>query len=80
MDIIKLSKILDQNIPTACLQRLGYILEKNLGMDQLAGIIHKDLKRQHTYRVPLKATGKKAGYPSNKKWKIIENAELEGDL
>jgi len=80
MDILKLPKILDQNIPTACLQRLGYILEKNLGMDQLAEVILEALKRQQIYRVPLKAAGEKAGYPSNNKWKIIENAKLEGDL
>lgn len=80
INVIKLKEILDQNIPTACLQRLGYVFEKKLGMDQLTEVIYKYLKGKRTFLVPLKAAVKKAGYPSNRKWKVIENTNLEGDL
>lgn len=67
------------------LQRLGYILEKIEVMDddQKDSIVHmlvESLEGNMKHYRPLASEIPKTGYPRCKKWKIIENAEIESDL
>ncbi len=67
-------------VPVAALQRLGYLLEVILRHDigkrfyevsQEAGL--------DFFRVPLKTSGVKKGFPSDERWKVIVNTEIEID-
>ncbi|MBY0545596.1 MAG: type IV toxin-antitoxin system AbiEi family antitoxin [Gammaproteobacteria bacterium] len=67
------------------LQRIGYILDHIDVMDEKnAEIIIKALalhvkENKPTY-LPLASEIPKTGYPRCKKWRIIENSEIESDL
>jgi predicted transcriptional regulator of viral defense system len=67
------------------LQRIGYILEQIDVMyeDKKAKIIDAlevFLKGKMKYYIPIASEISKAGYPRCKKWRIIENSEIESDL
>lgn len=67
------------------LQRLGYILEKIDVMDEdkkdvIVNELAEFLKGNVKYYIPLASEIQKTGYPRSKKWKIIENCEVESDL
>lgn len=67
------------------LQRLGYILEKIDVMDDnkkdhvLARLADYLSDKSINY-IPLAAELPKTGYPKCKKWKVIENTDIESDL
>jgi predicted transcriptional regulator of viral defense system len=67
------------------LQRLGYILEKIDVMDEdkreiIVSTLAEFLDSNMKYYIPLASEIEKIGYPRSKKWKIIENTDVESDL
>ena len=69
-----------QKVPVAAIQRLGFLLEvilkKDIGkhlyeVSQKAGL--------DFFRVPLKTSATKKGFPSDERWKVIVNTEIEID-
>ena len=67
------------------LQRIGYILEQIDVMDEnkktaIINTLEVFLKGKMKYYIPIVPGIGKAGYPRCKKWKIIENADIESDL
>jgi predicted transcriptional regulator of viral defense system len=64
---------------TSAIQRLGYLLEVQLGNEKLARSLFKVLENRNCYYVPLSAAGCKKG-PTDRKWKIIINTNMESDL
>ena len=77
MKVSSLKNLLDNEIiGDASLQRLGYILDK-LNESDLADVVFGSLSKKQLFKVPLKSDSNKNGFPLNKKWKIIENIELD---
>lgn len=69
------------NAPVTALQRLGYILEFVCSNQTLANalfevVLNEGLK---LYRIPLKASGKVAGFSSENRWQVIVNTEMDID-
>jgi len=64
---------------TAAMQRLGYLLDRKLKSEKLASSLLKVLDERNYYFTPLVANKGKKGVP-DKKWKIIVNSVVEGDL
>jgi predicted transcriptional regulator of viral defense system len=67
------------------LQRIGYILEKIDTMEedkkfQIMEALEVFLKGNMKYYIPIASEIEKIGYPRDKRWKIIENSEIESDL
>jgi predicted transcriptional regulator of viral defense system len=69
-----------REVPVAAIQRLGFLLEvilkKDIGkhlyeVSQKAGL--------DFFRIPLKTSAVKKGYPSDERWKVIVNTEIEID-
>ena len=85
MDENKLISLASKITEKFQLQRLGYILEKIETMDDdkkhriLAKLEEYLTDKLKTY-IPLAAELPKTGYPRAKKWKIIENTDIESDL
>jgi predicted transcriptional regulator of viral defense system len=65
---------------TADIQRLGYLIDKELGFDKLANILYKVLKERNYFTVSLSVIQKTPTGEADHKWKIIKNIELESDL
>lgn len=76
----KISNCVDHSIATSTLQRLGYIFDEVLQNQKLSTVIENILKHKNKTPVPLSIKGKQQKFPINKKWMIIENVKLEGDL
>ena len=67
------------------LQRIGYILDHIDVMDEKNAEIIINALAQHVQEnkqnyLPLASEISKIGYPRCKKWRIIENSEIESDL
>ena len=67
------------------LQRIGYILEKIDVMDEakkteIIETLEVFLKGKMKYYIPIASEIEKMGNPRSKRWKIIENTEIESDL
>jgi predicted transcriptional regulator of viral defense system len=75
-DLLKTAKQYPQ---TAAIQRLGYLLDRELKMEKLSSPLLKVLNDRTCYFTPLVASKGKKGIPDIK-WKIIVNSEVEGDL
>ncbi len=75
-----LKNILSLSHPYAVLQRFGFLFDKILNKKDLADVIGNYLESKRIFRVPLKAGQKKAGFPVDPKWKIIENTNIEIDF
>lgn len=85
IDIDKLITLAAMVGEKAWLQRLGFILEKIDSMDeekqaQLIARLQTYLDGKMSVFIPLASELPKTGYPRMKKWKIIENTDIEGDL
>lgn len=79
MDAKKIRQLLtDNEVPAAYVQRLGFILRRVLDDAQLSGILldYLDHLKKPLQNVPLKAKGKRSGFPIDSNWKIIENIEI----
>ncbi|MDX1919940.1 MAG: type IV toxin-antitoxin system AbiEi family antitoxin [Candidatus Caenarcaniphilales bacterium] len=74
------SSLLDSS-PVTALQRLGYILEKELEFKGLADEIYKLLVENNKtlFRIPLKASKAIKGFHSDERWKVIVNTKIEVD-
>ncbi|WP_298302407.1 type IV toxin-antitoxin system AbiEi family antitoxin [Hydrotalea sp.] len=82
-EAIKKEQITEQflrEVPVAAIQRLGFLLEvilkKDIGnhfyeVSQKAGL--------DFFRIPLKTSAAKKGFPSDERWKVIVNTEIEID-
>jgi predicted transcriptional regulator of viral defense system len=67
--------------PTTALQRLGYLLEFTCYKHQLANALYAAMEEQalNRFRIPLKTSGVIKGFPSENRWKVIVNTEIEID-
>ena len=64
---------------TAAIQRLGYILEYELGAVKLSDALYKVLIERQFFTIPLSPQKEKRG-ETDSKWKVIKNMEIESDL
>lgn len=85
LDPVKLIKLAKETHNEYQLQRIGYILdhidvmdEKNAEITISALALH--VKGNKPSYLPLASEISKAGYQRCKKWRIIENSEIESDL
>ena len=77
----RLKKLLQANIQTTTIQRLGYIVDVTHGYIKIAGAIKKVLDKKKTFWVNLHpGTDIQDDAYKNNDWKIIENITLETDL
>jgi predicted transcriptional regulator of viral defense system len=74
-----LLKIARQYPNTAAIQRLGYILEREVLTEKLSDSLRKALNERTCFPVPLSPQKGKKG-ETDSKWKIIINTEIESDL
>lgn len=77
----KLNAIFLSKVSAVSIQRLGYILEKVLHKQALAGHLYNQCKEANIkfYRKPLSLNGKTKGFYYDEKWKLIINTEIEPD-
>lgn len=73
-----------ENVPTASIQRLGYLLDVVLGHGKEASILENILIQRRMSRVVLSVSKKKentkfSDYPFNEKWGIYQNTTVEPD-
>ena len=81
-------KLIDlaKDTQTECqLQRIGYILDHIDVMDEenaeiMINALMQYIQKNKPNYLPLASEISKIGYPRCKKWRIIENAEIESDL
>jgi predicted transcriptional regulator of viral defense system len=73
--------LLIESVPVTALQRLGYILDRVIENKELADSLFQSLESMETkfFRVPLKASVPSSGFPSDERWKVILNTEIELD-
>ena len=64
---------------TAAIQRLGYLLDIELGNEKQAAAIEKALADRQTHLVPLSISNERKGEISSR-WKVIRNLKVESDL
>jgi predicted transcriptional regulator of viral defense system len=74
-----LVKIAKQFPNTAAIQRLGYILEYEVGAVKLSEALYKVLIERQFFAIPLSPQKGKRG-ETDSKWKVIKNMEIESDL
>ena len=79
MKVSSLLKVAKQFPQTAAIQRLGYLLDKELKKEKLAEPLLKVLNERNVFNVSLSAAEEKKG-GVDPKWKIIVNTKVEGDL
>jgi len=77
----KLDKVFFEYVPTATIQRLGYLLETALEQPKQADILYA---KAHTYgckfqKIPLKYNKPTENYEMDKRWKVIVNEYIEID-
>jgi predicted transcriptional regulator of viral defense system len=70
-----------KQIPATTIQRLGYLLEKVLNKKDLATHLFEQSESVGIkfYRIPLKLNSVIKGFPTDNKWKVIVNSEIEID-
>ena len=74
-----LAKTAKQFPNTAAIQRLGYILENEVGAEKLSDALYKVLTERQFFAIPLSPQKEKTG-EMDSKWKVIKNMEVESDL
>lgn len=84
IEVIKPEKIDEtflKQIPITCLQRLGFILEKVLNKRVIADHLYEMCKQYQLkfLHIPLKASSTSKDFPSDEKWKVIINTQIEID-
>lgn len=85
LDAIKLIQLAKDTHIEYQLQRIGYILDHIEVMDEnkveiLKNLLEIHIKETKPKYLPLASEIPTTGYPRCKKWKIIENSEIESDL
>ena len=85
LDPVKLINLAKDTHDEYQLQRIGYILDHIDMMDEknaeiIISALALHVKENKPNYLPLASEISKAGYPRCKKWRIIENSEIESDL
>ncbi len=77
----KMNKEFIQFVPTAVIQRLGYLLETAIGAGALAEELYRsaNLYEEKFFPVPLNSTGRKRGFPLETRWNIIVNESIDSE-
>ncbi len=68
-----------QNFPVSSVQRLGYLLDKELGNKKLVQGMLKGIKEREKHTVLLQKEGVQQGH-EDKDWQVIKNTTIESDL
>lgn len=73
-----------ESVPTATIQRLGFILDKVLGYEKESLSLKNALSKRKVVRIVLSVSKNKAGskfsdYPFDERWGIYENTTVEPD-
>jgi predicted transcriptional regulator of viral defense system len=76
IDLMKTAKSYPQ---VAAMQRLGYLLDKELQKEKLADALWTVLKEKILFPVPLSTSKGKDG-AADDKWKVIRNMNIESDI
>ena len=63
----------------AAIQRLGFILDKELKIEKLGAVLLKVLEKKNVFPVLLSNNKTKAG-AFDEKWKVINNTNMEADI
>ena len=63
----------------AVIQRLGYILDKELKSEKLGAVLLKVLKDKNVFPVTL-SNNKTKNSSLDEKWKVINNTNIEVDI
>ena len=82
IEVIKpavLAKTAKNYSQTATIQRLGYLLEYELGNEKLSQTIYQIIADKKGKNIPLMPGKNKKGI-TNIKWRIINNITIESDL
>ena len=79
MEPAKLKAVAEQYPQTAAIQRLGFLLDKELHQQELANALIHVLKERRISPVLLEAGPLRTG-KSDREWHIIKNKIIEGDL
>jgi hypothetical protein len=85
LDPIKLIDLAKDTCAECQLQRIGYILDNIDLMDEdnaeiIINTLAKQVQENKPNYLPLASEISKTGYKRCKKWRIIENTEIESDL
>ncbi|MGH9948018.1 MAG: type IV toxin-antitoxin system AbiEi family antitoxin domain-containing protein [Pyrinomonadaceae bacterium] len=77
--IEKLNHEFIQFVPTAVIQRLGYLLETATGSESLADGLYKAaaLNVEKFFPVPLSTTKRKRGFPVETRWNVVVNETID---
>lgn len=67
--------------PIVMLQRLGYILDRIVGKEDMADKLYSEMQKKYPtwQRMPLRTGKPETGFSSDPKWKIVVNTEIEID-
>jgi predicted transcriptional regulator of viral defense system len=81
MEPKRISKELIEVFSTPSIQRLGFILDVVLNQKALSDKLYAETKnmKKEFFRQPLKSGQEKKGFPTNDRWKIIINIDIEVD-
>lgn len=81
IDGVELASVAQRYTQVATVQRLGYLLEMNLGRKDLTLELEKYLKTVKTYPILLRPDKQKpASMKVDNCWKVVPNIEIETDL
>lgn len=85
LDAIKLIELAEATHSQCQLQRIGYILDHTNPTDEdnaeiIINALAKHVEKNKPNYLSLASEISKTGYPRCKKWRIIENTEIESDL
>ena len=80
IDPVKLLEAAKRYSPVTAVQRLGFLLENVLGMQNLSDPIKDYLKTVKHFPVLLRPQKKKPEMITGNDWKVVQNTEIETDL
>ena len=68
-------------VSVTAIQRLGFLLEKELSKKEIADHLFEQSKKAGLsfFRIPLKLSETTKGFHSDERWKVIVNTEIEID-
>lgn len=67
-------------VSVSVIQRLGYLLENVVGFEELSNALYNKTSHLIHYPTVLSTLCPKSGFPSNNRWKIIENTSIELEI
>lgn len=79
MNPIKLADTAQRYTQTSAIQKLGYLLDKELDQPELADALLKELQKRRARYIPL-ATGKQEMGVKDDTWKISVNTKIDTDI